>query len=302
MGLDSNACRFLLMSVRRGARFDRCLCLGRLNLSLSKSMMMRSLNEFGFPTSALEVESIFKDSSGYVESFLRNIGSETVQSVDATDYEGATDHYDLNNGLPEHFRCRFDSVIDGGTLEHVFNLPAALKASMDAVKVGGYFFSFTQCNNAMGHGFYQLSPEFFYRALCERNGFKLHEMILAEGSFGKVPWFHVADPNTIGRRVELVNDVQTYLLVAAQRVEDMPIFSEWPQQSDYAVAWENKCPDRNFSRITRKSVDLREYMPTVVKRLIRLWRLSTSRRFFPPCYQAVNPAELARTPFAEVRE
>ncbi len=61
-----------------------------------------------------------------------------MQSVDATSYEGATDQHDLNEGLPGRFRGRFDAVIDGGTLEHVFNLPVALKASMDAVKVGGY--------------------------------------------------------------------------------------------------------------------------------------------------------------------
>jgi hypothetical protein len=297
MGLDSNACRFLLMSAWRGARFERSLCLGRLNLSLSPSMMRRALDEFGFPTSAQEIESLFKDSSGYVESFLKKVGAETIQSVDATDYEGATDHYDLNNGLPAHFRCCFDAVIDGGTLEHVFNLPVAFKASMDAVKVGGYFFSFTQCNNAMGHGFYQLSPEFFYRTLSENNGFQLYEMILAEGSFGKVPWFRVANPSSIGRRVELVNDVQTYLLVAAQRIRDTSIFSEWPQQSDYATAWECKSPDQNFTRITRRSFDLREHTPSVLKRLVRLWRLASRRRFEPPCYKAVNPAELAREPF-----
>jgi len=259
--------------------------------------MKRGLCEFGFPVNAQEVNSLFKDSSGYVESFLRKIGAETVQSVDATDYEGATDQYDLNGGLPGHFRCRFGSVIDGGTLEHVFNLPAALKASMNAVKVGGYFFSFTQCNNAMGHGFYQLSPEFFYRTLSDRNGFQLHDMFLAEGSFGKVPWFRVADPGAIGRRVELVNDVQSYLLVAAQRIRDTPIFNEWPQQSDYAAAWGRKSPDRNFDRITRTSLNPREYMPSVLKRLVRLWRLISRRRFAPPCYEAVNPAELARTPF-----
>lgn len=297
MGLDSNACRFLLMSSRRGARFDQSLCLGRLNLSLSKSMMLRAIREFGFSTNTHEIESLFKESSGYVESFLRKIGATKVQSVDATNYEGATDPYDLNMGLPGHFRGRFDAVIDGGTLEHVFNLPVALKAGMEAVKIGGYFFSFTQCNNAMGHGFYQLSPEFFYRTLSKVNGFQLREMFLAEGSFGKVPWFRVADPGAIGRRVELVNDVQSYLLVAAQRVRDTPIFSEWPQQSDYALAWDSKCPDPNFSRITRKSFDPREYMPATVKRFIRLWRLFSRRRFEPPCYEAVDPAELACTPF-----
>lgn len=199
--------------------------------------------------------------------------------------------------MPGRFRGRFDAVIDEGTLEHVFNLPVALKASMDAVKVGGCFFSFTQCNNAMGHGFYQLSPEFFYRTLSKVNGFQVREVFLAEVSFGRVPWYRVADPGAIGRRVELFNDVQSYLLVAAQRIREKPIFSEWPQQSDYAAAWEHKSPDRNFNQITQKSFDPREHVPSAVKRFIRLWRLTCRRRFAPPCYATANPAGLARIPF-----
>ena len=302
MGLDSNACRFLLMAARRGVKFDQTLCLGRLNLCLSKTMLMRSFREFGFPCNQQESQLLFDEASGYVEPFLRKIGAKTIRSVDATSYEGATDQHDLNEGLPENFRCRFDSVIDGGTLEHVFNLPAALRTSLDAVKVGGHFFSFTQCNNAMGHGFYQLSPEFFHQAFSKLNGFRIHEMFIAEGSFGKVPWFRVADPSLIGRRVELVNDVQSYLLVVAQRIKDTPIFREWPQQSDYALAWQRKSPDQSFDRITQKSFDPREYMPAPVKRLIRLWRLCSKRRFTWPCYEAVNPVEVARIPFGDLHK
>lgn len=72
---------------------------------------------------------------------------------------------------------------------------------MEAVKEGGRIFIMTQCDNAMGHGFYQFSPELFHRVFSPENGFALEQMFIAEGSFGKVPWHSVADPKDIRRQV-----------------------------------------------------------------------------------------------------
>jgi hypothetical protein len=44
-------------------------------------MMMRAIHEFGFSTDARGIESLFTESSGYVESFLRRIGAKEVQSL-----------------------------------------------------------------------------------------------------------------------------------------------------------------------------------------------------------------------------
>ena len=60
---------------------------------------------------------------------------------------------------------QFDLVFDGGTLEHVFNFSTALKNCMHMVKPHGRFVSVTLPNNWCGHGFYQFSPELFFRAL-----------------------------------------------------------------------------------------------------------------------------------------
>lgn len=294
MGLDSNACRLLLLAKKQGTDFSRTLCLGRLNLSLSQKMMRRALQEFSMFRDDAQIARIFSDAKGFSEPFLKELGAIQVDSVDATDYEGATHVHDLNSGLPEAMHRQYDVVIDGGTLEHVFNFPMALKSAMQTVKEGGRLFVMTQCNNAMGHGFYQFSPELYYRVFSPENGFKVENMFIAEGSFGQVPWHAVSDPRTIGRRVELVNDVQTYLLVASKRIATPPIFTAWPQQSDYSLAWQNKTPDANFKPIVESNFDIRDHFPQCLKRLIRWVRILTRPRFNPPCYQQVNPAELDR--------
>lgn len=296
MGLDSNACRLLLLAKRQGADFSRTLCLGRLNLALSRMVMKRALREFDMFEGESQVERIFSDPKGFFEPFLRELGAGLTDSVDATDYEGATHTSDLNEGLPKSLQEQYDAVIDGGTLEHVFNFPAALQGAMEAVKEGGRMYVMTQCNNAMGHGFYQFSPELYYRVFSPENGFVIERMFIAEGSFGKVPWHAVADPKEIRKRVELVNDVQTYLLVIARRVASMPVFATWPQQSDYSLAWQEGTPDMNFKPIVESKLDPRDHIPQPLKRLIRLARLLLRPRFAAPCYHPVEPAALERKP------
>jgi len=68
-------------------------------------------------------------------------------------------------------------VIDGGTLEHVFNFPVAIKNAMQMVRAGGRLSLSPPANNYFGHGFYQFSPELFYRVLSAEKRVPLERMI-----------------------------------------------------------------------------------------------------------------------------
>ena len=135
-------------------------------------------------------------------------------------------------------------MIDGGTLEHVFNFPMAIKNCMQMLDVGGHFFSHTMANNFMGHGFYQFSPELFYRVFSPENGFCVRRIVVFEQRVGRPRWYEAADPNDIGERVELINDRPTYLIVHAERIADVPIFAAPPQQADYSAHWSRNAAPR----------------------------------------------------------
>ena len=300
MGLGSNACRLLLYAKRRGAVFSHTITLGRLALRLNRRMMSRLFKEFELYNNDDQISRIFSNPDGFSEPFFDALGAERVDSVDATDYEGASFVHDLNCALPQMPELMYDAVIDGGTLEHVFNFPTALRTSMNAVKIGGRFFAITQCNNAMGHGFYQLSPELYFRAFCPDNGFVLENMFMAEGSFGMVPWYSVADPLQVNHRVELVNDVQTYLLVIARRVAMASIFKSWPQQSDYAAAWREQKPDITFKPISQSKFNWRDELPPFLKRFARGLLNIFRRRFIYPFYERADLRVLAKIPFKPI--
>jgi hypothetical protein len=81
------------------------------------------------------------------------------------------------------------------------------------------------------------------RAFCEDNGFIVEKMYLNEG-WGAGPWFQVADPDKLKRRVGCVTGAASNLYVRARKLKDVPIFSAMPYQSDYSNLW-NKQPSRD---------------------------------------------------------
>lgn len=173
----------------------------------------------------------------FAEPLLLALGADSVASIDASDYQGATVTADLNEPLADDLRKSFDTVIDGGTLEHVFNFATGLANAMDMVRPGGWLVHILPTSQASGHGFYQLSPEVFFRALSPANGFRIRCVLLREES-RKGLWWDVRDPDDVGHRVPFKTAGEAYLYVAAQRLEDRPILSSWPQQSDYASEWD----------------------------------------------------------------
>ena len=233
MGLDINAVRFLIDARKRGVDFGEVITLGRQDLNVFPAKMVEVLEAHDFSAAAFKGDA----KALYAEPCFLSLGAKKVHSLDASDFEGATFVQDLNQPLVSALKERFDLVVDGGTLEHVFNFPLALRSCMEMVKPGGHILFHTCANNWCGHGFYQFSPELFYRALSPENGYELTRMILhMVGPYGG--WYEVTDPNTIRSRVELVTFAPMQLLVLAKRTAVKPIFAAPPQQSDYTPRWE----------------------------------------------------------------
>jgi hypothetical protein len=179
---------------------------------------------------------------GYAEPFLKLLGAEDVVSFDASTYENASVVHDFNLPIADEYKGRFSTVIDGGTLEHIFNFPTAIKNCMEMVADGGHYLAITPGNNQLGHGFYQFSPELYFRIFSAQNGFELEQAMIFEES-PDTPWFEVSDPDGVKERVTLINGLSTMLLIIAKKTETVDIFRTAPQQSDYMAAWKDGSGD-----------------------------------------------------------
>lgn len=218
-----------------GTSPGRFLMLGRQHLTLTaeewRTVALRTSRSVeGAPLDGLQPH-------GYSEPFLRWLGYREIESMDFSGYEGCSLVHDLNQPVPEDWHGRYDVVFDGGTIEHVFHFPNAIANAMRMVRPGGFFVSCTPSNNYNGHGFYQFSPELFFRIFEEGNGFRIRLLALAE-STGSRAIYRVTDPEVAGHRVTFGGKGPVLLVLIAEKLRDEPLFQTIPSQSDYAATWQ----------------------------------------------------------------
>ena len=203
--------------------------------------------------------------SKFAEPFFEALGASVVHSIDASDFEGATHVHDMNVPICDALKGAYSLVFDGGTLEHIFDVPKALANAMQMVRVGGYFVQEVPANNQMGHGFWQFCPEYAYRTFTPHYGFEIVAVLVQEGTRS----FYLAhDPQQLGWRVQLQNRLPTSLTVIARKTAERPIFTPPPQQSDYSALWEGN--DRTDVVPRLRLVDiLRKFIPAGLERSLR---------------------------------
>ena len=233
MGFDLQTLRFVLDAKRAGVDFSSTATLGRQTLALPADDLSAELERYGSPE-LLEANAVGKiyEAFPYSDGFLRALGAEHLDALDVSTYEGASIVLDLNRPAPESLNARFTAIVDGGTLEHVFDVPQAFRNVAALLRVGGHFVSVNGTNNFMGHGFYQFSPELFFRVLSPQNGFELETLVLAE-THRDAYWYEATDPAVVRERLEVVNGHPTYVMVRARKIAETPLFATIPQQSDY---------------------------------------------------------------------
>ncbi|MFO0810552.1 MAG: hypothetical protein U0746_18145 [Gemmataceae bacterium] len=229
--------RALRDAQRDGVCFRRTVTLGRQWLLAGPRDLARALA--GCRVDAAAKAKLLADPPKWADELFRLFGAAEVSALDASPYEGADILHNLNDPPPPGLAGRFDLVFDGGTTEHVFDVPRALRTAMELASVGGHVLVSVPANNALGHGLYQFSPELYYRVFAPENGFEVRWVTLTEAWSGKR--YAAADPAKLRRRVELYATAPTLMLTAlARRVADVPIFANPPAQSDYAAAWDGE--------------------------------------------------------------
>lgn len=254
MGLDLNSVKFLLWSKNLGVSFDRTLTLGRQGMSCARGALRRELKNFGIPFDENDVNRCFEktpSTPAFAENFLKFLGAKKIVTVDRSDFEGATLLHDLNDRFPEDLRGTFDLVIDGGTLEHIFDYPRALSNCLELLRAEGHFVTLTPASGAMGHGFYQFSPELFFRVFSQERGYALKKIVLYECAKTNSDFFDVQDPaRSGGRSVSPLQPMQ--LAVLAQKLIEPVSVSGPPQQSDYVEAWAQAENEKTEARSTKE--------------------------------------------------
>src|SRR5581483_8102017 len=195
MGLTYHDVRRLFEARRRGHAFREVLSFAHQKLFLHPpelEALRRSYREF---TGARVLPLANYGFGEYADRFFAEfLGVEKVETLDYSNYEGASLVHDMNRPVDEGLHQRFDTVIEAGSPEHVFQFPTAVRNLMMMTRPGGRIFMTTVANNLCGHGFYQFSPELIYRIFSPENGFERPTVVLLEGTF---PWIEMTPARAI---------------------------------------------------------------------------------------------------------
>jgi SAM-dependent methyltransferase len=260
--------------------FENTLTIGRQYLFVSKAEISLLINKFGANNNLLKFQTD-KFADNFIADFL---DAKQVDSIDYSDYEGCKIVHDLNKPVDISLHEKYDAVIDGGSLEHIFHAPNAIESYMNLVKKGGSLFIFTTANNHLGHGFYQFSPEFFFNIFYESNGFELRDILLDEHNFPSAELdsnhklFRISNPFDVKSRVGLVSKKPAMIMIHAIRKEIKPLFATFPIQSDYQPlhAGEVKSQESKIKQLfNRLPKSLQNYIHG--KRQLRIFSLKNKR-------------------------
>lgn len=233
MGIQNNGIKFLFNARHEGASFNDSLTIGRLGLRSQRHQLQDLLLENGIDK-ARDITWVKKMNT---EDVLSLLGATNIDSLDYSDYQNCTIVHDLNLPLSNEHHRKYDAVIEGGTIEHVFNAPLALKSCMDAVKKGGRIYIMQNGPNFYGHGFYTFGPEFFFSALSPRYGFELEHFLIYDHSTPDMI-YTVKDPGVTGNSAMVITEQPSSVLIQARRIgEGDDLLQSPPNQSGYEVLW-----------------------------------------------------------------
>ncbi|MXU65127.1 class I SAM-dependent methyltransferase [Oceanomicrobium pacificus] len=212
--------------------------LGRQKLHITrphfKTLAEQRLRQIGQRTPLSQLS----DPEGYTEPLFRALGAGQVDSLDFSDFEGATHVHDLNDPIPDSLEGTYDFVFDGGTLEHVFDVKTSMTNAYRLLKDGGIFMSMAPGNNWFGHGFYQFSPELVFAFWVRACNCELIDCMLIPERPRDKPW-RIEDPTGTGNRVRArgkLTPQRSYLFYAVRKSASHGTGKAL--QGDYVSRWQ----------------------------------------------------------------
>tara|TARA_B100000401_G_scaffold362508_1_gene260300 strand:- start:1023 stop:1883 length:861 start_codon:yes stop_codon:yes gene_type:complete len=221
MGLTFHEYKFL-EEVSKKKNFGNVLTLGKQEIILTNEDKKR-LNLF-------EKDYVNDE---YIDKLLVDkFKANSVKSVDNSSFEGADIIHDMNKPI-ENLNEKFDTIIDFGTSEHIFNVVENLSNISKFCKNNGIILHSLPANNNCGHGFWQFSPELFFSLYSENNGFSDTE-IFVFNTHNKYEWWKV-EKQKLGERLEISSDAPLYVLV--KTIKKSETQNKDVQQSDYIERW-----------------------------------------------------------------
>ncbi|HKK13766.1 MAG TPA: class I SAM-dependent methyltransferase [Gammaproteobacteria bacterium] len=237
----------LLAEYARRRNLGRMLTYGRLLNTLSPSDRRKIAHGWGVPGSTLEERN--------TENLFASLGTEIVASLDISDIDGADILADLMDDFAANaamgpYLGTFDTVLDYGTSEHVFNFPQALVNAYNLLRPDGAYIFDLPVSGWVSHAVYQFSPSYFM-------------------ALGASPWFELEWLFFHRKHGDRLFHIRHYNNVSYSRINGSKRISAWGVLKKVVPA--GSSGPLTLNRLRAMQVDPRQYnrvkKPSLVSRL-----------------------------------
>jgi len=179
MGLTPTTCRTLIMLHKRVGFEGPLLTLGNQDVWADYEQLK---SFFGGLDCAYEEATVIPHTSwllgrhpeaaNYVHArtFFEMMGIKEYNDIDKFEADAPCILHDLNLPVPSELEDRFGLIVDGGTIEHIFDVRQVMENLVRMCRQSGWVVHLTPSSNYIDHGFYSFSPCFFYD-FYQANGF-----------------------------------------------------------------------------------------------------------------------------------
>lgn len=167
MGLLRPVVELLLAEQRREPASGQALTLGVQEVEVTRRELLHELVRQRLTPPPARLEEVSRrpaDECVAGDELCLLLGFASCDALDLLGGEGANLIHDLGTPIGPRLSGQFGLVLDGGTLEHVFEVGTGLRNVAGLVAPGGLAFHVSPLSGWENHGFYSLSPKLFGRA------------------------------------------------------------------------------------------------------------------------------------------
>lgn len=173
--LEAEIIKFLKLAQINGIKGKSLAMMGKQDINIDFNQFLKTIKDMNIKYDDTIADLIMQSEHIDAFDFFKMFGFEKVSAVDYSEYEGADIVFDLNSDLPDELNESFDYIINGGTLEHVFDIKRAVTNMSKMLKYGGIIMHSSPAVGWVNHGFYSISPTFF-QDFYSVNGFEIENL------------------------------------------------------------------------------------------------------------------------------
>ncbi|MCX6727111.1 MAG: hypothetical protein NTY75_04910 [Candidatus Shapirobacteria bacterium] len=274
MGLPSPSLKFIIKMFKKHHLGGPILTLGNQDIYADYNQILKYFSQLHYRphhidtpklSSSQDLIKINSQAKNYIHAstFFESLGVKTKEyfDIDKFDFDSPKIIHDLQQPIPKKFYNYFNFILDSGTIEHIFDIKNVMDNIVKVTKIDGFVLHLTPTQNFINHGFYQISPTFFYDYYTQ-NGFKIIESYYIETRSNCYRFFQYDQKNDYtGLFINPLNRIGSCFLV--KKVKNISSLIN-PTQYYYQQISQN--PDSSKKDFNRSKLDkltniFRKFLP-----------------------------------------